>query len=359
MQFIWPEMLWLLLLVPAMVAAYLAVLRRRRRFAIRYASLRIVREAMVPGQRIRRHVPPALFLVAMTAAILAVARPSATLVLPAEFMTLVLAMDVSRSMLATDVQPNRISAAQAAARAFIEELPKNVRIGITSFAGTATVVQTPTENKEEALAAIGRFQLQRATATGSGLLISLAMLMPEAGIDAESAVFGRGFGRPAGDAEDRARRPLKREKKELPPAAPGSYTAGAIVLLSDGRRTTGPDPIAAAKFAANLGVRVYTVGFGTKDGAEIPGFEGMSFYARLDEETLRAVAEITAAEYFHAGSAADLKKVYENLSLKFAMERRETEVSALLAAAAALLALLAAMLSLAWFHRGDWKGTSP
>jgi Ca-activated chloride channel family protein len=137
--------------------------------------------------------------------------------------------------------------------------------------------------------------------------------------------------------------------------APGSYTAGAIVLLSDGRRTTGPDPIAAAKLAANLGVRVYTVGFGTKEGAEIPGAEGMSFYARLDEETLRAVASITAAEYFHAGTAADLKKVYANLSLKFALESRETEVSALLAGAAALLALLAAMLSLAWFHRRDWS----
>ena len=352
MRFLWPEMLWLLALVPAMVAAYVAVMMLRRRSALRYASLRLVRAAITPGARIRRHVPPALFFLAMAAGILATARPMATIVLPAEFMTIVMAMDVSRSMLAADVQPNRITAAQAAARSFIETLPANVRLGITSFAGTAEVVQSPTENKEEMLAAINRFQLQRATATGSGLLVSLAMLRPDAGIDLEKAIFGRDFGGSGvGDPEARARRPLKAEKKELPAVAPGSYTGGAIVLMSDGRRTTGPDPVAAAKVAANLGVRVYTIGFGTKDGAEIPGYEGYSFFARLDEQTLRAVAGITGAEYFHAGSADDLKKVYEKLSLQFAMERRDTEVSALAAGLAALLLLAATALSLAWYHR--------
>lgn len=346
-------MLWLLAAVPAFVAAYVAVLLRRRRTALRYPSLRLVRVALTPGARVRRHVPPALFLVALAAAILAMARPTASIVLPSEFMTLVLSMDVSRSMLAADVEPNRIGAAKAAARAFIESLPKNVRLGITSFAGTAEVVQTPTENKEEMLAAIDRFDLQRATATGSGILISLAMLRPDAGIDLEKTIFGADFGvRRGADPEERARRALKgAEKKDLPPVPPGSYTAGAIVLLSDGRRTMGPDPIAAARLAANLGVRVYTVGFGTKDGAEIPGFGGYSFFARIDEETLRAVAGITAAEYFRAGNAADLKKIYENLSARFAMERRDTEVSALAAGLAALLLLLAAALSLAWHHR--------
>ncbi len=147
-------MLWLLAAVPAFVAAYVAVLLRRRRTALRYPSLRLVRVALTPGAHVRRHVPPALFLVALAAAILAMARPTASIVLPSEFMTLVLSMDVSRSMLAADVEPNRIGAAKAAARAFIESLPKNVRLGITSFAGTAEVVQTPTENKEEMLAAI-------------------------------------------------------------------------------------------------------------------------------------------------------------------------------------------------------------
>lgn len=352
MRFLWPELLWLLLAVPAMVAAYAWVLARRRRRALRYASLRLVRAAITPGARIRRHVPPALFLAATATALFAMARPMASVVLPAEFMTLVLAMDVSRSMLAKDVAPDRITAAQTAARAFIETVPKNIRVGITSFAGTAEVVQTPTESREEMLAAVNRFELQRHTATGSGLLVSLNMLRPDAGIDLEKTIFGKEFGGSGGgDPETRARRLLKSETKSLPPVAVGSYTGGAIVLMSDGRRTTGPDPIAAAKLAANLGVRVYTIGFGTKEGAEIPGAEGYSFFARLDEETLRAVAAITGAEYFHAGTAEDLKKVYQNLSLQFAMERRDTEVSAIAAGIAALLLMLACALSLAWFRR--------
>ncbi len=131
---------------------------------------------------------------------------------------------------------------------------------------------------------------------------------------------------------------------------PGSYSAAAIILLTDGQRTTGPDPIDAAKMAADRGVRIYTVGVGTKDGETI-GFEGWSMRVRLDEETLKAIANKTQAEYFYAGTAADLKKVYETLSSKLTVEKKETEVSALMALAAAALALLSAGLSLLWFNR--------
>jgi Ca-activated chloride channel homolog len=352
MRFLWPDLLWLLLALPALVAAYLYALRKKKKAAVRYASLMLVRDAIGPGQAFRRHLPPFLFFVAMVTAILALARPSATVTLPSEYMTLILAMDVSRSMQAADVAPNRITAAQAAVKSFIEELPRNVRMGIVSFAGTASVVQTPTENREDLLAAINRFQLQHATATGSGLLLSLAQLLPDAGVDLEAAVFDSAFSRYGGGAAalDRPRKADKAAKKNFTPVPPGSYTSGAIVLLSDGRRTTGPDPIEAAKLAADHGVRVYTVGFGTKDGAMIDsGY--MSFYVRLDEETLKAVAAITGAEYFYAGTAADLRKVYQNLTLKFALERKETEISALFSAAAALLVVIAAVLSLLWFHR--------
>lgn len=354
MRFVWPELLWLLLFVPALVAAYLWVLRRKKKTAIRYASLMLVRDAIGPGQAWRRHAPPAMFLLAMIAAIIAVARPSAVVVLPADYLTLVLAMDVSRSMLATDVEPNRIHAAQVAAKSFIEEIPKNVRLGIVSFAGTASVVQTITDNKEDMVAAIDRFQLQRATATGSGLIVSLSLLFPNDGIDLESAIYGNDFSRWGGGAAsiDRPKKSAKKaETKLIKPVPPGTYTGGAIVLMSDGRRTTGPDPLEAAKMAADRGVRVYTVGFGTKDGAQITMEGGWSWYARLDEETLKQVAKITNAEYFHAGTAAELKKVYQELSSKFALERRETEVSSLFSALAALLILAAAGLSLLWFHR--------
>jgi Ca-activated chloride channel family protein len=274
--------------------------------------------------------------------------------LPSQYMTIALAMDVSRSMQATDVEPNRLEAAQVAARSFIRELPKNVRLGIVSFAGTAAVVQTPTESRDDMIAAIDRFQLQRATATGSGLLLALSMLFPDEAFDFEAAVFDSRFG--AGP------RPTPLDKRKSADAAkngngpreavkPGSYTGGVIILLSDGRRTTGPDPLDIAKMAADRGVRVYTVGFGTREGAAID-FEGYSFYVRLDEETLKAIAKMTGAEYFHAGTAADLRKVYETLNTRIALETRETEISALFVAAAAALLLLAALLSLAWFHRG-------
>src|SRR5690242_20671326 len=154
MRFIWPDLLWLLLVVPVLVAAYLLALRRRKLAAVRFASLALVRDALGPGQVIRRHLPPALVLLAVILGILATARPTATVTLPSEHMTLIMAMDVSRSMQAADVLPNRITAMQQAARGFIEDLPRNVRLGIVSFAGTANVVQTPTENRDDLLAAI-------------------------------------------------------------------------------------------------------------------------------------------------------------------------------------------------------------
>ena len=144
MRFLWPDLLWLMLLLPMLVAAYVYALRRRKREAIRYTNLALVRAAIGPGQRFRRHAPPALFLVALAAALLASARPFAVVTLPSQFLTIVLAMDVSRSMLAADVAPTRITAAQAAAKDFINDLPKNVRLGIVTFAGTASIVQTPT-----------------------------------------------------------------------------------------------------------------------------------------------------------------------------------------------------------------------
>ena len=191
MTFLWPEMLWLILIVPALVAAYFFLLRRKKEAALRYASLSLVKEAMGVGQKFRRHIPPLLYLVALVAMILAIARPAAVVTLPSQHRTIILAMDVSGSMRATDVQPNRISAAQAAAKAFVAEQPLNVRIGVVSFAGTAAVVQPPTQNREDIFAAIDRFQLQRATAIGSGIIVSLATIFPDAGIDVSSLLYGR------------------------------------------------------------------------------------------------------------------------------------------------------------------------
>jgi len=351
MTFLWPNMLWLLAAVPALVAAYVWLLRRKKRSAVRYASLRLVQQALGRTQRIRRHVPPALFLLATIVAILAIARPTAIVTLPSQQQTVILTMDVSLSMRAADVEPTRLGAAQAAAKAFVQDLPPGVRVGIVSFAGAATVVQPPTRNREDLIEAIDRFELQRHTAIGSGIIVSLAALFPDEGIDVEALTIGNGFSRDMtrGVALDKAK---KSDKKPFTPVPPGSYTSAAIILLTDGRRTIGPDPLDAAKMAADHGVRVYTVGFGTAEGASV-GFEGWSIFMRFDEETLRSIADITRAEYFHAKSANDLKKVYADLGSRLVLQKEPTEITALFSATAAVLVLLAAALSVLWFHRGD------
>ncbi len=344
MHFLWPEFLWMMAALPLLVLVYVWLMRRKKKMALRYASLSIVKEAMGAGQALRRHIPPALFLLALAAMLLATTRPVAVVTLPSNQQTIILAMDVSGSMRATDVQPNRLVAAQNAAKSFINELPRHVKVGIVAFAGSAQVAQLPTVNREDLVTAIDRFQLQRATATGNAIVISLATLFPDAGIALESMQSGRE--RPRGFAIDGE----KKEKKEFTPVAPGSFTSAAIIMLTDGQRTTGVDPLEAAKMAADRGIRVYTVGIGTVDGETI-GFEGWSMRVRLDEETLKAIANKTSAEYFYAGTAVDLKKVYETLSSRLTVEKKETEISALFAMAAAALAVLSAGLSLLWFNR--------
>lgn len=344
MTFLWPEMLWLLLAVPALVATYVFLLRRKKQAALSYANLSMVKEAMSARQKFRRHIPPLLLLLALIVMLAAIARPAALVLLPSQQLTIILAMDVSGSMRATDVEPNRISAAQAAAKAFVAEQPSYVRIGVVSFAATASLVQPPTHNRDDIIAAIDRFQLQRGTAIGSGIIVSLATIFPDAGIDVSSLIY-REVRRGVPLEETR-----KADKPAFNPVPPGSYTSAAIILLTDGQRTTGPSSIEAAQMAADRGVRVFTVGFGTTSG-ETMGFEGWSMRVRLDEGTLKAIANMTHGEYFYAGSATDLKKVYQSLNSRLVMEKKATEIGALFSAAAAIIVLVSALLSLLWFSR--------
>jgi Ca-activated chloride channel family protein len=345
MKFLWPEMLWLLAGLPVIIAVYVLVLRRKKKSALRYASLTLIRDAHGAGTRLRRHLPPALFVASLALMIVAIARPTAVITLPSQHDTVILALDVSGSMRATDVKPNRLVAAQEAAKAFIGQQPLTTRVGVVSFAATASLIQPPTHSKDDIIAAIDRLQLQRGTAVGSGVLVALKTLFP----DAEFDLRGRNPRRepPRAAPKDPGREPDKAQPK---PVAPGSYVSAAIILLTDGQTTTGPDPIEAARMAAERGVRVYTVGIGTEAG-ELIGVEGWSMRVRLDEETLKTIANLTRAEYFYAGNAPDLEKIYRNLNSRLFFERKETEITALFSAAAAALALLAAFLSLLWFNR--------
>ena len=239
--FLWPQFLWLLLLLPLLVLLYLWLQRRKQKLAVRYASLAIVKEAMGKGPGWRRHLPPLLLLGALGAMLLASARPVALVALPSNQQTIILAMDVSGSMRAADVEPNRLVAAQNAAKAFLKDLPRDVKVGIVAFAGSAQVAQLPTLNREDLVTAIDRFQLQRATATGNAIVISLATLFPNAGIELRQLSFDRMRG--VGRSFDQP--PPK--QAEFIPVPPGSYTSAAIIMLTDGQRTTGVDPMKAAQ----------------------------------------------------------------------------------------------------------------
>ncbi|MGC1175500.1 VWA domain-containing protein [Polaromonas sp.] len=342
MFFLWPQYLWLMLALPLLPVTYLWLLRRKGKLAVRYSSMAHVRAATA-GRQWRRHVPPALLLLAFAGLLLAAARPMARVPLPWARSTIILAMDVSLSMQVSDVKPTRMVAAQDAAKLFLSELPKNIEVGLVTFAASSQVAQAATLERPTLVKAIDAFQMQIGTAVGSAIVTSLAELFPDQGINLEEMTFGS---KPRGRSLDDKVKPPPRQ---ITPVAPGSYDAAAIILLSDGRRTTGVDTLEAAKMAADRGVRIYVIGLGVGGNGAMT--EDMPIYLQLDEPTLREVARMTGGEYHHAGTAEALRSVYENLGSRVQVQTRETEVTALLALLSAVLALAAGVLSLLWFRR--------
>ena len=354
LTFLWPGMFWLLIAVPLLIAFYFRLIARRRQTDLRYAGLavagaNVTAAAQTSGTRsglsrwraeLDHHTPAILLLLGLAVLIAAVARPQAVIVLPSRVDAIILAMDTSGSMRATDVKPNRLAAAQAAAKAFIAEQPSQVRVGVVSIAATASLVQSPTDKREDILRAIDRFQLQPGSALGSGLVIALTTLVPTSGIDAEKIISGKSA---TPGTRDWAR---QTEINNFKPVPPGSNSGAAIVLVSDGESNTGPDLMEAGKLAAERGVRVFTVGVGTTEGAVL-SVDGWSMRVRLDEEKLKKLADMTRGEYFRAGSAADLKNIYKHLSARLALGKgRETEITALFVAIGTVLALIAVLIAM-------------
>lgn len=348
MTFLWRDALWLLLCLPALVGAYLLLLRRRNKQALRYASLSVVREAIGPTQWNRRHIPALLLLLAFIAMLLAVARPVIVTTLPSEQGTIILAIDVSLSMAATDVPPTRLAAAQAAAKALVKAQPRDVLVGILSFAADVDVAQLPTANREEALAAIDQLQLREYTAIGNAVIGALLTIFPNAEIG-QYDIFGLGR-RPGGPQTTSLHEAIASERGQHKPVAPGSYLSAAIILVSDGIGTMGVPPVTAAKMAADHGVRVFTVGVGTPYGG-IGYVKGRApVFAEFSEEILREIADITRGEYFYASTTDKMKKIYLKLGKDAIFERKESEITALLTAIGAISLLASAMLSLVWFY---------
>lgn len=338
MQFLWPMNLFLLLLAPILVGLYVLAQRRRRRYALRYASLSLLREALGRGPGLRRHIPPALFLAAFTVMLVASARPVAVVTTPMQEGTVVLAIDVSGSMLAEDVAPNRMEAAKSAAKTFVDRQAPYVRVGVVSFSGDASIVQAPTTDKELVHAAVDRLRPQRATAIGRGILVSLDAIFEEIEEELPSAKYLR----PGAAAEA----PLP-----SPSAKPvGVFAPASIVLLSDGQNNQFPAPLSIIDEAITRGIRVYTIGLGSPEGT-ILRIGGRAIRTRLDEATLKKVAELTDAQYFSAASDRELRQVYENLTTQLVLRQERTEITALFALVAAALSAVAAALSILWFGR--------
>jgi Ca-activated chloride channel homolog len=341
---LWPGFLFALALIPATVALYVWILRRRRRFTIRYSSLSLVREA-APRANWRRHLPFALFLLALASLIGALTRPVAVVSVPTNQTTIILAMDVSRSMCSTDIAPNRLEVAKAAAQGFIARQRPGTQIGIVAFAGFAEVVQPPTSDPELLHDAVESLITGSRTAIGSGILKSIDVI---AQIDKNVApsVSSRGGG------------------PKPTPVPKGAYAPAIIVLLTDGASNTGPTPIDAAQQAVDRGLRVYTIGFGTERGSEIPncnpgmqgaeppiggpgfGGGGGRFRRGIDEPTLRQVAAMTDGEYYSAESAGELVEVFNKLPTNLITRTETTEISVFFAALGAILASLAVGLSI-------------
>jgi Ca-activated chloride channel family protein len=338
-NFIFPPGLWLTLIVPVLVALYIWAQRRRQKYALRYASLSLVKEALGRGPGIRRHIPPALFLASLLFMTMAVARPVTVVSVPVQEGVVILAIDVSGSMRAEDLQPNRMEAAKEAAKAFVARQGEDVSVGIVSFSGDASLVQSPTTDHDLVIKAIDRLLPQRATAIGRGILTSLDAIFEN---DEELPPSVLALQRLE---ETGGRGPMP----TVPPG--GTLNAPAtIILLSDGQNNQFPAPLQIIGEAISRGIRVYTVGVGSAQGT-ILRLQGRQIRTRLDEATLKQIASFTDAEYFNASNSADLREVYEKLSTQLVLREQKTEVTAYLTAIAAVLSILAGAFSLLWFNR--------
>ena len=330
MSFIWSSLLYFLLIVPLLLLLYFRAQRRRREFAARYGSLGVVKD-----QTNRRHIPVLVFVVAITILIVSIARPQATVSVPKLEGTVILTFDVSGSMAADDLKPTRMEAAKAAASEFVEKQPSNISIGVVAFSDGGISIQSPTTDRAETLETIYRLVPRSGTSLGNGILVSLNTIIVSAG---DPPILN------TNSLSDPSSPPVTDSVPQ------GWYPSSVIVLLSDGENNESPDPILVADVAADLGVRVYTIGIGSTAGATLE-VEGFTVFSQLDESLLQEISGITGGVYYNAANEEDLVRIYRDLEPKLSIKSEEIEVTSLFAGAGILFFLVAGALSLLWFGR--------
>jgi Ca-activated chloride channel family protein len=309
-----PTWLFALALVPLMLLAYLASRRNAKRYAVRFTAVKALKVAAGTVPVWRRHLPAALALAALAALVLALAKPQKTVAVPIERATIMLVTDHSRSMLATDVEPNRLAAAQRAARTFLDQLPKPVRVGAVAFSDAPDAVQAPSNDHSDARRIVDGQVADGATATGDALQTAIDVLQHD------------------------------RQKGKRPPSA--------IVLLSDGKTTVGPDPVNIARTAGQLHIRIYTVALGTRD-ATVPNPNpfGTPLSVAPDPETLRKISEVSGGRAFTAEDDQQLSSIYKTLGSQLGTRPQKKEVTASFAIGGLVLLLGAAAASMRWAGR--------
>ena len=333
MSFLWPALLGALALIPLYLLLYVRLQERRRRAIAQIGQLGLAQGTTARSQGVRRHVPPALYLLGLTILVVALARPQATVSIPRVEGTVILVFDVSGSMAADDMQPTRMEAAKAVVRTFVERQPSTVQIGVVAFSDSGFATLAPTEDRAAILQALDRLSPERGTALAHGILAALnaAAAGTEQGLE--------GVGGAGGEA-----RPTPT------PVAPGTYAPTVMVLLSDGENNLRPDPLEAAQMAADRGIRIYTVGIGSAAGARLE-VEGFTVQTRLDEAKLQGIAERTGGAYFNATNEAELRSIYDNLDPQLVIRSESIEITSLFAGAGLLLWLSGAACALLWFRR--------
>ena len=329
MSFIWPPMLALLVLIPLGVLLYRSLERRRRRRVAASGGLGLGGRVAGRPAGLRQRIPAVLFLLGLTILTVALARPQSVVDLPREEGTVILAFDVSRSMAADDLKPTRMDAAKAATKAFVEQQPPGVVIGVVAFSGAGLAVQTPTSDQAAVLAAIDRLAPETGTSLGQGILTALnTIAVAEAGPSVDYY-------------SNRSPGPTP----EPTPVPAGTHAPAVIVLVTDGENNQSPDPVAAAQTALDRGVRIYTVGLGSAAGATLD-LDGFKVHTQLDEAMLKQISQVSGGTYFGATDSAALQTVYHDLDLRLKIEPEKIEITSLFAGASVLLLVVGGLCSL-------------
>lgn len=334
MTFIWPIMLWLLIILPVFILLYVVLQTRRRRLVAKYGSLGMVQSAGGRSVGYRRHVPSLVFLVGLGILILSLARPQAVVSLPRIQGTVILVFDVSGSMAAPDVKPTRIEAAKVTAQKFVDRQPDTVQVGVVAFSDNGLSVQVPTNEKAAVMAAIARLTPSRGTSLANGIFAALTTIAT-AGKTPETHYYSN----------------VTPEPTATPTPVPqGVYSPAIIVLISDGENTHDPDPLLAAQAAADRGVRIFTVGVGSTAGADL-NIDGFMVHTQLDEAMLQQISQITSGAYYNAQSEQDFNKIYDAIHPQLVVKPEKMEVTSLFAGASILVLLVGGAFSLGWFSR--------